>query len=254
MTLINARTLRFVADDSVVASPFSVAYEPLTVRITRSPCSLPGWSITRLEYQRAGKPGVAGEGAGDGVEGGQAVAAARHRQHDRPHTRWLVEVNIEGSVGAVPHADLLASRFLTFYRQTPIAAEAGLEAPPAAIPARSLSIRSSLRLVPGAFVVIPAFGVGGFPGGQPADHGRHLAVGLPVRHGTQHLPRVRPSRLGRLGNRRPAGYRGPRGGRRLFAREPGVMPASWDIESGIRPNLEVNDLAAAAAFLRDVLA
>jgi hypothetical protein len=42
MTLVTARTLRFVADDSAVASPFSVVYEPVTGRITRSPCSLPG--------------------------------------------------------------------------------------------------------------------------------------------------------------------------------------------------------------------
>jgi hypothetical protein len=41
MTLVNARTLLFVADDNAVASPFSVVYEPLTVRITRFPCSLP---------------------------------------------------------------------------------------------------------------------------------------------------------------------------------------------------------------------
>ena len=41
MTFVNARTLRFVADDSAVASPFSVVYEPLKVRITRSPCALP---------------------------------------------------------------------------------------------------------------------------------------------------------------------------------------------------------------------
>jgi hypothetical protein len=41
MTLMNARTLRFVAGDSAVASPFSVVYEPLTVRVTRSACALP---------------------------------------------------------------------------------------------------------------------------------------------------------------------------------------------------------------------
>jgi hypothetical protein len=42
MTLVNARRLLFVADSSAVASPFSVVYEPLTGRVTRSPCSLPG--------------------------------------------------------------------------------------------------------------------------------------------------------------------------------------------------------------------
>jgi hypothetical protein len=51
MTLINARTLRFVAGDSAVASPFSVVYEPLTARITRSACALPGWT---------GHPGASG--------------------------------------------------------------------------------------------------------------------------------------------------------------------------------------------------
>ena len=40
MTLVNARRLLFVADSSAVASPFSVVYEPLTGRVTRSPCSL----------------------------------------------------------------------------------------------------------------------------------------------------------------------------------------------------------------------
>jgi len=42
MTLVNARRLLFVADGSAVASPFSVVYEPLTGRFTRSPCSLRG--------------------------------------------------------------------------------------------------------------------------------------------------------------------------------------------------------------------
>ncbi len=42
MTLVNARTLRFAADESAVASPFSVVFEPLTARITRYPRSLPG--------------------------------------------------------------------------------------------------------------------------------------------------------------------------------------------------------------------
>lgn len=51
MTLMNARTLRFVAGDSAVASPFSVVYEPLTVRVTRSPCALPRWT---------GRPGASG--------------------------------------------------------------------------------------------------------------------------------------------------------------------------------------------------
>jgi hypothetical protein len=40
MTLVNARTLRFVADESAVASPFSVAYEPLKGRLTiQHPCA-----------------------------------------------------------------------------------------------------------------------------------------------------------------------------------------------------------------------
>jgi hypothetical protein len=42
MTLVNARRLLFVADSSAVASPFSVVYEPLAGRVTRSPCSLRG--------------------------------------------------------------------------------------------------------------------------------------------------------------------------------------------------------------------
>jgi hypothetical protein len=42
MTLVSARRLLFVADSSAVASPFSVVYEPLTGRSTRSPCSLRG--------------------------------------------------------------------------------------------------------------------------------------------------------------------------------------------------------------------
>ena len=51
MTLVNARKLLFVADSSAVASPFSVVYEPLTGRVTRSPCSLP---------RRTGSPGAPG--------------------------------------------------------------------------------------------------------------------------------------------------------------------------------------------------
>jgi hypothetical protein len=39
MTLVNARTLRFAAGDSAVASPFSVVFEPLTVQVTRQPCA-----------------------------------------------------------------------------------------------------------------------------------------------------------------------------------------------------------------------
>jgi hypothetical protein len=42
MTLINARRLLFVADSSAVPSSFSVVYEPLTDRVTRSPCLLRG--------------------------------------------------------------------------------------------------------------------------------------------------------------------------------------------------------------------
>jgi hypothetical protein len=51
MTLVNARRLLFVAASSAVASPFSVVYEPLTGRFTRSPCSLRG---------RTGNPGAPG--------------------------------------------------------------------------------------------------------------------------------------------------------------------------------------------------
>jgi hypothetical protein len=46
-----ARRLLFVADSSAVASPFSVVYQPLTGRFTRSPCSLRG---------RTGNPGAPG--------------------------------------------------------------------------------------------------------------------------------------------------------------------------------------------------
>ena len=49
MTLVNARTLRFVADNSAVASPFSVVFEPLTAGVTRAACALPG---------RRGMPGA----------------------------------------------------------------------------------------------------------------------------------------------------------------------------------------------------
>ena len=52
MTLINARRLLFVAVSSAVASPFSVVYEPLTGRFTRSPCSLRGRTCSQ------GAPGM----------------------------------------------------------------------------------------------------------------------------------------------------------------------------------------------------
>lgn len=55
MTLVNARTLRFVADESAVASPFSVVFEPLTARVTRYPCSLPSVASGREQcLSRAG--------------------------------------------------------------------------------------------------------------------------------------------------------------------------------------------------------
>lgn len=73
----------------------------------------------------------------------------------------FVEVNIEGSLGGVPHADLLSSRYLEFYSQRGIT---GLESAGAATATRSRLIRDSLWLEPGAFVVIPAFGVGMHPG------------------------------------------------------------------------------------------
>jgi hypothetical protein len=69
----------------------------------------------------------------------------------------FVEVNVEGSIGGVPHSDLLSSRYVEFYAQHGIT---GLDATPASIAARSRSILDSLRLAPGAFVVIPAFSVG----------------------------------------------------------------------------------------------
>jgi hypothetical protein len=76
----------------------------------------------------------------------------------------IVEVNIEGSAGGAGHADVLASRFLEFYRRSPAAGASGLASPPPAIDARSRSIRSSLRLEPGAYVVIPGYPVGTMPG------------------------------------------------------------------------------------------
>jgi hypothetical protein len=39
MTLVNARILRFVADNSAVASPFSVVFEPRTARVPRAVCA-----------------------------------------------------------------------------------------------------------------------------------------------------------------------------------------------------------------------
>jgi hypothetical protein len=39
MTLVNARTLRFTADADTVAAPFSVLYEPTTIRITLPACA-----------------------------------------------------------------------------------------------------------------------------------------------------------------------------------------------------------------------
>ena len=76
----------------------------------------------------------------------------------------IVELNVDGSVGAAPLTDLLASRFLAFYRTTPLAESLGLTVPPPATEARSASIRSSLGLAQGAYVVIPAFSVGTLPG------------------------------------------------------------------------------------------
>jgi hypothetical protein len=76
----------------------------------------------------------------------------------------IVELNVDGSVGAAPRSDLLASRFLAFYRGTPLAESLGLTVPPSATEARSASIRSCLGLARGAYVVIPAFSVGALPG------------------------------------------------------------------------------------------
>jgi hypothetical protein len=76
----------------------------------------------------------------------------------------IVELNIDGSVGGAPHADLLAARFLDFYRSAPLADSLGLTVAPPAIEARSASLRSLLGLDQGAHVVIPAFSVGTAPG------------------------------------------------------------------------------------------
>lgn len=76
----------------------------------------------------------------------------------------IVELNIDGAVGGAPRADLLAPRFLAFYRDTPLADSLGLTAPPPAIEARSASMHSGLGLDQGAHVVIPAFSVGTLPG------------------------------------------------------------------------------------------
>ena len=70
MTLVNARTLRFVADDSAVASPFSVVYEPLTSRITRSPCSLPGRLVRHELGLRSPHPSLAAGLRGSGTRTG----------------------------------------------------------------------------------------------------------------------------------------------------------------------------------------
>jgi hypothetical protein len=76
----------------------------------------------------------------------------------------IIELNIDGAVGGAPRVDLLARRFLAFYRAAPFADSLGLTAPPPAIEARSASIRSCLGLGQGAHVVIPAFSVGTTPG------------------------------------------------------------------------------------------
>jgi hypothetical protein len=52
MTLVNARTLRFVADNSAVASPFSVVFEPLTGGVTRAVCALPDGFRRQLYGER----------------------------------------------------------------------------------------------------------------------------------------------------------------------------------------------------------
>jgi hypothetical protein len=90
----------------------------------------------------------------------------------------IVELNVDGSVGAAPQADLLASRFLAFYRSTPLAESLGLTIPPPATEARSASIRSYLGLAQGAYVVIPAFSVGTLPG--MAEYRAFAKVQAPV--------------------------------------------------------------------------
>lgn len=96
----------------------------------------------------------------------------------------IVEMNIDGSVGGVPRADLLAPRFLAFFREQPVPVR--LTSPPPATEARSASIRASLGLAPGAHVVIPAFTVGIPPGIE--DHRAFSRLQAPVceslgRHG-----------------------------------------------------------------------
>jgi hypothetical protein len=76
----------------------------------------------------------------------------------------IIELNIDGAVGATGHADFLTARFLDFYRETGIAAGNGLHSPPSAVDTRSAAIRDCLGLQPGARVVIPVFGVGIVPG------------------------------------------------------------------------------------------
>jgi hypothetical protein len=76
----------------------------------------------------------------------------------------IVELNIDGAVGAAGHADFLTDRFLEFYRAADIAGVSALTAPPPAVETRSGAIRSCLDLKTGARVVIPVFGVGIVPG------------------------------------------------------------------------------------------
>jgi hypothetical protein len=77
MTLVNARRLLFVADSSAVASPFSVVYQPLTGRFTRSPCSLRG---------RTGNPGAPGMNDRR-RQSARRTMASRSPGH-RPWRRW----------------------------------------------------------------------------------------------------------------------------------------------------------------------
>jgi hypothetical protein len=72
--------------------------------------------------------------------------------------------NIEASIGGPPHVDRLAPRFFALYQGTPAAEACGLQPPRSAQDARSRSIRAHLGLDDGAFLVMPAFDVGGVPG------------------------------------------------------------------------------------------
>lgn len=88
---------------------------------------------------------------------GHLLTAMRPDIVTRSGVPKFVEINIEGSVGGAPHTDLLSSRYTEFYSQRGISGFGSGHTP---VGARSRAIRDSLRLAPGAFVVIPAFSAG----------------------------------------------------------------------------------------------